>query len=191
MTLDILNVFDAWFPIVLHLLHTYFPAGSTLKLTLDRTTWGSLGQRPWWHYNVLTVVLIWNRHALPLNWTLLDHTGNSDLEDQKLLLLPIFSLLSGYHIVVLGDREFCSVKLANWLRSQKASFCLRLKISAYIQQQGQDFRSLKSLGLKPGMSLFLAGVRVTKKRANQGFSPFNVTCYWAEKVRNMRPGEGG
>lgn len=37
--------------------------------------------------------------------------------------------------------------------------------------QGQ----LKLLGLKPGMSMFLAGVNVTKQL---GFSQFNVGCKW-------------
>ncbi|MBC8124077.1 MAG: IS4 family transposase [Gemmatimonadaceae bacterium] len=182
LTLDILNVFEAWFPVVLYLLNTYFPPRCTLKLALDRTTW--------WHYNVLSVVLVWDRHALPLNWTLLDHTGNSDFEDQQLLLSPVLCLLSEYRIVLLGDREFCSVKLADWLRSREVGFCLRLKVSEHIQPDGHTFQSLKSLDLKPGMSLFFQGVRVTKHRDNRGFAPFNVACYWAEKVRDVQPGEG-
>ncbi|UFP92621.1 IS4 family transposase [Gloeobacter morelensis] len=182
LTLDKLNIFEAWFPLVLYLVLTHFSKTTTLKLAIDRTDW--------WHYNVLTVALVWHRHALPLNWTLLDHPGNSNLEDQQLLLSPVLSLLSAYRVVVLGDREFCSVKLANWLRSRKAGFCLRLKISEYIRQQGADFRSLKSLELQPGMSMFLGGVRVTKNRKNKGFEPFNIACIWKRKIRNMQPGEG-
>jgi hypothetical protein len=35
--------------------------------------------------------------------------------------------LSDYKLIVLGEREFCSVTLANWLREKKVDFCLATK----------------------------------------------------------------
>ncbi|UFP95522.1 hypothetical protein [Gloeobacter morelensis] len=55
LTLDKLNIFEAWFPLVLYLVLTHFSKTTTLKLAIDRTDW--------WHYNVLTVALVWHRHA--------------------------------------------------------------------------------------------------------------------------------
>jgi hypothetical protein len=65
-------------------------------------------------------------------------------------------------IIVLGDREFCSIKLANWLREQKVQFCLRLKKSEFVEAEKGIWRELDELELKPGFSLFLAGVKITK-----------------------------
>ncbi|WP_445243701.1 MULTISPECIES: transposase [unclassified Microcoleus] len=36
---------------------------------------------------------------------------------------------------MLGDREFCSVTLANWLREKKVDFCLRLKKNVCISDR--------------------------------------------------------
>jgi hypothetical protein len=45
-------------------------------------------------------------------------------------------LVKDYKIVVLGDREFCSVDLAAWLKNQaQTDFCLRLKQDEYIERR--------------------------------------------------------
>jgi hypothetical protein len=43
------------------------------------------------------------------------------------------------------------------------------------------------LGLAPGISLFLRGVKVTK---TQGFFSFNVACKWKRKILGVAPEEG-
>lgn len=40
--------------------------------------------------------------------------------------------------------------------------CLRLRCNEYIHRQNQFAQQLNLLGLKPGMSMFFAGVNVTK-----------------------------
>ena len=35
--------------------------------------------------------------------------------------------LTNHTIVILGDREFCSIKLRNWLQEEAVGFALRLK----------------------------------------------------------------
>jgi hypothetical protein len=42
--------------------------------------------------------------------------GNSNLAEQTNALLKVLSHLKCYHTIVLGEREFCSVDLASWLR---------------------------------------------------------------------------
>ena len=46
---------------------------------------------------------------------------------------------------------------------------------------------LNKLGLTPGTSLFIKGVKVTKV---QGFISFNVACKWQRKLLEVSPKEG-
>ena len=80
----------------------------------------------------------------------------SPRQEQSRVFSQVIPLFKDFKIVVLGDREFCSVSLANWLREQKVQFCLRLKKNEFIQAEDGIWRSLDSLGLKPGISLFLS-----------------------------------
>ena len=73
-------------------------------------------ERAWRDKNIFVISLIWEHRALPLYWQiLLSKRGSSNLQEQQLLIPPILSLLKNYQIVILGDREFGSVKLARWL----------------------------------------------------------------------------
>ena len=63
------------------------------------------------------VSMIWSRRAIPLAWRLLQHVDNSNQEEQESVLSPILERLKEYEIVVLGDREFCSLDLAAWLQA--------------------------------------------------------------------------
>jgi hypothetical protein len=64
-------------------------------------------------------------------------------------------LFKEYKIILLGDREFCSIKLANWLREQELMFCLRLKKNEFIEIEDDVWQELNDLGLKPGVSFFI------------------------------------
>jgi hypothetical protein len=87
----------------------------------------------------------------------------------------------------LGDREFCSVKLANWLREQKLLFCLRLKKNEFIQPEEGEWRELNDLGLRPGISLFVEGIKLTKTSRIGGF---NLASTWRRKIQGTAPKEG-
>jgi len=89
--------------------------------------------------------------------------------------------------VVLGDREFCSVKLGNWLRAEQVYFCLRLKKNEFVEQEKGNWSELKALELSPGSSLYLAGVNVTKQK---GFGVFNLAAKWRRKYRGCVADEG-
>jgi hypothetical protein len=88
---------------------------------------------------------------------------------------------------VLGDREFCSVKLANWLNDKGFSLCLRLRKNEFIQKETDIWIELKDLGLVPGISIFLPGIKVTKIK---GFGYFNLASKWKRKTQGIAPKEG-
>jgi len=79
-----------------------------------------------------------------------------------------FYLLKDYKTVVLGDREFCSVKLGNWLRQKQVYFCLRLK-KKICAAKDDIWLQLEALGLWNGV--VSEWVSVTKQK---GFAKFNV-----------------
>ena len=107
------------------LSHQQVSKGSTVYVAIDRTSWGNI--------NLLMVSLIWRKRAIPLYWQRLKTLGNSSLKSQCKVLRVALSRLSDYKVVVLGDREFCSVDLARWLGEQNCYFCLRQKKSTHIQ----------------------------------------------------------
>lgn len=167
-----LTISIVWFALINSLLMNYFSTSKELIIVVDRTQWREL--------NILMVSLIWNQRAIPLNWQILSRKGNSNFDQHQALFTTVLPLLKNYKITVLGDREFCSVELGQWLVNQGLSVCLRLKCNEYIRRH-QDFtRQLKHLGLKPGMSMFFAGVNVTKQ---VGFNQFNVACKWQRNYR--------
>ena len=75
--------------------------------------------------NLLMVSVICSTRAIPLNWRLLPHLGNSNQSEQESVLSPVLSRFKDHQIVGLGDREFCSLDLAKWLEKRNIGFCLR------------------------------------------------------------------
>ena len=92
-----------------------------LLLVIDRSQWKER--------NVMMLSLVWGSHALPVYWELLGKKGSSNLEEQKRVLFPVLQLLKEYKVVVIGDREFQSIKLGEWLWSRDVGFVLRQKKS--------------------------------------------------------------
>ncbi len=114
-----LSILILWFPIVKQVISRQLKAGSQLVIALDRTQWKE--------YNVLMVSAIVQKRAFPLFWTLLDKQGASNLAEQQQVLRPVIRLLKRYKLIALGDREFHSIELAQWLHRQHLSFVLRQK----------------------------------------------------------------
>jgi hypothetical protein len=102
-----LKIEKIWLPIFQAWLKTELESQQVVHLAIDRTKWECI--------NLLTVSLIWEKRALPIYWELLPKQGNSNFEQQITVISKIIPLFADYKIVVLGDREFCSVKLGNWL----------------------------------------------------------------------------
>ena len=116
-------------------------------LAIDRTRWQER--------NLFVASLIKNKRAIPLSWMLLNNKGNSNIAEQRRLLKSTLRLLKGYQVVVIGDREFGNINLADWLSWQGCQYVLRTKSNKYIQQGQGKYEQLMTLGLKPGKSFYL------------------------------------
>ena len=165
-----LSVVLLWLPLIKQIITTQIKLGEQAIITLDRTQWRT--------NNLLMVSVIWSKRAWPIYWQFMPKIGSSNLAQQQAILRPALRLLKGYKVVVVGDREFHSVKLATWLEEQKVYFALRQKKATYIKPVGGDYQRLSELGLVPGVKLFLSGVTCTKEK---GFGQFNLAAYWQRK----------
>jgi hypothetical protein len=168
------NATAIWMPIVWEWLGSQIKTNSQIYLAIDRTQWQA--------NNILMVSLIWRRRAIPLSWEVLPQLGNSTFESQTTLLQVVLSKLSNYDVVVLGDREFCNVSLANWLLVQKVGFCLRLKKNLSLEIEQDLWRQIKDLDLSPRNNFFCENVTVRKTAPITGF---NVAGKWLGKYRRI------
>lgn len=66
-------------------------------------------------------------------------------------------------------------------------FCLRLKKNEFVQVESSIWQELNDLGLTPGVSFYLGGVKVTKTLKKAGF---NIACKWKRKYSGWMPKEG-
>jgi hypothetical protein len=168
-----LSIQYLWFPLLKHWVKIRkFKRGKRLTLAIDRTQWRE--------QNIFVISLIEDKRAIPVYWQLLPKQGCSNLQEQKELIRPVRRLFKGYRLLLLGDREFHSVKLAHWLHSKGIDFVLRQKQGTYIRQANQPDRQLKTLGLVPGVSFFFQDIQATKQ---QGFGFFNLAGYYRRKYR--------
>jgi hypothetical protein len=87
------------------------------------------------------VSAIVQKRAFPLFWTLLDKKGASNLAEQQQVLRPVIRLLKRYKLIIVGDREFHSIELAQWLHRQHLSFVLRQKGNTTFREKKQPFCS--------------------------------------------------
>jgi Transposase DDE domain len=185
-----------WFPIVKYWLAQEFkgrnqnraqrrelkklrhPKNGALIVAIDRTQWKDR--------NLFMVSIVWGKHAFPVYWEILDKRGNSDLSTQTRLLKITLKLLKSYPVVVLGDREFHSPKLAAWLEHRGIRFAFRQRKSAFIQECDSEYQALKTMGFQPGMSRFFCGIFCNKE---DHLGPFNLAAYWKRQYRGKGPKE--
>jgi hypothetical protein len=173
------DVETIWLPLILGWIQEQIKPPSRLYIAIDRTRWQLI--------NVLVISLIWHRRAIPIYFELLPKQGNSNFAEQTTALFKVLPLFKQYHVIVLGDREFCSVDLAKWLQQKKVSFCLRLKKSHYIEVEPELWLQLKALGLRPGISFYLQGHKITKTKQVVGF---DLAAKWQRKYRDNIATEG-
>ncbi|GAA6623030.1 hypothetical protein NUACC26_088550 [Scytonema sp. NUACC26] len=178
LSLPFFTIEKIWFPIVTTWLLTYFPSDKMIYVVIDRTAWSCI--------NLFVISVVWDKRAFPVYFELLPKLGSSNIDEQKLIISQVLPVFKNYKICLLGDREFCSIKLANWLREQNASFCLRLKKNEFVEVESEIWKELNDLGFSPGVSGFFQGVKVTKQK---GFGNFNVACKWKRKIQGIAPKE--
>ena len=173
-----LNVQSLWFPILEQIVLTYYPIEKTVYLVIDRTRWGNI--------NILMISLLYKKRAIPVYFELLNKKGNTSVVEQIAALSVVIPLFKQYHKIILGDREFCGVDLAKWLKEQeKTDFCLRIKKNEYVEING-EMKTLEKLYLKPGMSLYYQNVKITKSK---GFQPINLAAKWKKTYRKKKAKE--
>ena len=133
--------------------------------------------------------VIWGTHALPLYFEQIGHRGNSDLACQQRLIKQVLRLFKSkkYPVLILGDREFHSPKLADWLTSRGVSFCLRQRKSLHFKATlDSDYETVGSQGFQPGQSRFYAQVTCNKE---DDIGPLNLAVYWKRRYRGKGPKE--
>lgn len=178
MSFPYLRIEKIWFPLVRIWLKTHFQPSALIYVVIDRTAWGCI--------NLFVISIVWDKRSFPVYFELLPKLGRSNLVEQQAALSQVFPVFNNYKICILGEREFCSISLANWLREWNAYFCLRLKKSHFVESQTDMWLELNDLGLSPGVSFFLKGV-ITKAK---GFVSFNVACKWQRRILGVAPKSG-
>jgi hypothetical protein len=180
LKLEIMNIEKIWFLCLKEMLkqEERFKIKGLVYIAIDRTGWGAI--------NILMVSLVYDKRAIPIYWEILEKKGSSNLEEQKGVLSKVFAVLSGYKLVALGDREFCSVSLAKWLQEQGVYYCLRQKQSTNVKTKEGVYQEMRELGLSPGTKLFLNDVNITK---DKGFGEFNLACKWKKTYRGFKTKE--
>lgn len=130
--------------------------------------------------------IVWKGRAIPLYWQRLETLGNSHYDEQTAFLVIALPRLADYRVVVLGDREFCSVDLARWLGQQGHAFCLRQKKSTYVLIADKPWLKLSGLGLVPGTKCFYNAVTMTKSK---GFGSAHLAGKWKRRYRGFASAE--
>lgn len=153
-------------------------SGCTVYVAIDRTTWRDI--------NLLMASIVWKGRAIPLYWQRLETLGNSHYDEQTAFLSAALPILARYRVVVLGDREFCSVDLARWLGHQGHYFCLRQKKSTYVLIEDKPWLKLGQLGLMPGTKCFHNTVTMTRSK---GFGQAHLAGKWKRRYRGFAPEE--
>jgi hypothetical protein len=175
LNLTKLSVVILWFPLIKEIITQRIPKTKQLIVALDRTSWQS--------NNILMASAIYQKRAIPIFWIFLPKKGASNLREQQIVLRPIIKLFKTHQIVIVGDREFHSVDLAQWLDRQGVKFVLRQKKSTTFRQKRRKFSSLSNVQVAPGQREFLSKINITHKK---GFGRFNLAVYWRRKYKTKQ-----
>ena len=127
--------------------------------------------------NLLWISVGFGGRALPLGWVLVPHDGNSDLALQQELLRWLKEILPAEaKAVIVADREFHSIRLAEWLEKEmNLEYALRIKAGTYIELDGERLK-ISEIAVK-GESFGLKGVKITKDEKVTYRT--NLTVHWA------------
>jgi hypothetical protein len=179
LTLVSLSIPIIWFPIIQIIIAQQFPLDYSLIIVLDRTQWRDK--------NIFMISVIWHNHALPIYWNILNKKGASNFKEQKALIKPVLKLLKNYQVIIIGDREFHSVELANWLkkekkkRNKKIDFAFRQKKDTFFHKGGKKYQKLSEIEIEKGVKQIMMGIKLTKKK---GFGQHNLGIYHKKNQKN-------
>lgn len=103
LSLPNLNFKNLWFPIIKDWVNQN-TANQPIYLVIDRTIWE--------HKNLIMISIVYDSRAIPVYFELLPKLGASNFIEQKRAFSQVLPVFKTFKIIVLGDREFCSVQLA-------------------------------------------------------------------------------
>lgn len=175
LSLTRLSVVLVWFPLIKEIVSQRIPKGKPLIIALDRTAWQE--------NNILMASAIYQKRAFPIFWILLSKKGASGLREQQVVLRPVIKLFKTHQIVIVGDREFHSVDLAQWIDRQGVKFVLRQKKDTTFRLGRGKFNFLSSVQVAPGKRKFFSGINITQKKV---FVRFNLAVYLRNKYKNKQ-----
>ena len=150
LSLPIFNIEALWFPIIKNWCSQNFSANQTIHLVIDRTIWE--------RKNLMMISIIYEQRTIPVYFEFLSKLGSSNFPEQTSVISKVLPLFKNEQLLILGDREFCSVKLANWLAEkevcggklppatlrQGVQFCLRLKKTEFIARKNEEWSELNA-----------------------------------------------
>lgn len=172
LKLEVLTVANIWYPIIKEIIKRKFVTNNIIELIIDRTQWGSR--------NIFMVGVRVGKRSLPVGWTILKKKGASNLQEQKEVLEPVLELLKEYKIIVIGDREFHSAKLGEWLKNKQVWFILRQRKNTKIREKNGEYQRLDARQIIRGKKEILLNVEVTLESP----SIYNIIIYWQRKYRD-------
>ena len=145
-------------------------AGPTIRLVIDTTKVG-------FDHRMTSIGLAYRRRTLPLVWRVQrGRKGHTAATDQIRLFESIQHLVPGQSDVwVLGDTEFQSVRLLNWLHDQDWHFVVRQQGRIKVRQPGHEWTKLNQFPLAPGETQYVGWVQLTEKYAA---GPFWLILHW-------------
>jgi hypothetical protein len=112
----------------------FFSNTQKIYLTIDRTNWYWDKQK----INIFMLGVAYEGISIPLFWSCLPKAESSNIKEQKALINRFLKCFGSSQIIgLLGDREFASGGLFNWLNKKNIPFYIRIKEGsmAYIKKK--------------------------------------------------------
>ena len=171
LKLEVLTVANIWHPIIKEIIKKLFKEQEVIEIIIDRTQWGDR--------NIFMVGVKVGKRSLPVSWQILNKKGSSNLSEQQEVLKSVLTLLKNYQIIVIGDKEFHSAKLGEWLKQEGVRFILRQKKNTKIRSKNGDYQRLEQQTIQRGKKYLFANVEVTLSSP----STYNIVIYWRRKYQ--------
>jgi len=160
-----------WYqPIAQHWLEAQAACLGEVRLIVDGTKVG-------FGHQLLMVSLAYRRRAIPIAWTWVPYVrGHSSAFKQLALLNYVRTLLPvGSAIFIVGDCEFGSVEVLDWLDQWHWFYALRQKSDTCLWlESSTEWKSFASFVQKPGQSVWLGRGYLTAQK----IYPTNLLVHW-------------
>lgn len=163
-----------WYePIARDLLQSMAQTVGEIRLIADASQVG-------FNHQLLVIAIAYRRRAIPLAWTWLRTSrGHSSGLRQLALLGYVQRLLPvGIRVLLVGDSELGAIPVIQQVEQWGWYYVLRQKANNQVQlDEPADWRDFEQLVTRPGQSVWLAEVQLTRKYAH----PTNLVAHWQRR----------